>query len=103
MTLLDALTILPIILLIVWAMIVLLVDLWIPKAKKGWTALLSAIGMAAALVLTLLQANHPQSAFGGMLEVDGFSVFLNVIFLISGLAGVGIACDYLKRMEIPRG
>ena len=103
MTLLDALTILPIILLIVWAMIVLLVDLWIPKAKKGWTALLSAIGMAAALALTLLQTNHPQTAFGGMLEVDGFSVFLNVIFLISGLAGVGIACDYLKRMEIPRG
>jgi hypothetical protein len=35
MTLNDALTILPVIFLVAWAMIVLLLDLRIPKNKKG--------------------------------------------------------------------
>ena len=103
MTLLDALTILPVILLIVWAMVVLLADLWIPKGKKGWTAILAAVGIITAAVLTLLQANKPQTGFGGMIEVDGFAVFLNVIFLGSGLAGVAIAWHYLKGLSIDRG
>jgi NADH-quinone oxidoreductase subunit N len=103
MTLNDALTILPVIFLVAWAMIVLLVDLGIPKNKKGWTAVIAAAGMIAALVLTLRQANSPQTGFGGMIEVDGFAVFLNVIYLFSGLAGAAIAYDYLKRMDIQRG
>jgi NADH-quinone oxidoreductase subunit N len=38
-----------------------------------------------------------------MIVVDGFAVTLNVIFLASGLAGVALAYDYLKRMNIERG
>ena len=38
-----------------------------------------------------------------MVVVDGFAVFLNVLFLGSGLAGIALAYDYLKRMGIERG
>ncbi len=38
-----------------------------------------------------------------MVVVDGFAVFLNVLFLASGLAGVALAYDYLKRMGIEKG
>ncbi len=103
MTLVDTYAILPVILLIVWAMIVLLVDLWIPKNKKGLTAILAVVGLAAVLVLSVLQANSPRSAFGGMIQVDEFAVFLNVLYLASGIAGAAIAYDYLKRMGIERG
>ena len=34
---------------------------------------------------------------------DGFSTFLNILFLISGLAAIAVAYDYLKRMDIDRG
>ncbi len=34
---------------------------------------------------------------------DGFSFFLNILFLSSGLAGIALAYDYIKRMEIERG
>ena len=54
MTQLDFYTILPVVTLAVWACALLLVDLFIPKTHKGWTALLAALGLlllaGAALV-----------------------------------------------------
>jgi len=99
----DLNTILPTILLVIWACILLLVDLFIPKDHKGWTALLAAIGLAGALGLTLAQAGQELSAFGGMVLLDGFSSFLNSLFLASGLLAIALAYGYLKRMGLERG
>jgi len=43
------------------------------------------------------------TAFNGMITVDGFSVFLSVLFLTTGLLSIAIAHGYLKRMGIERG
>jgi len=103
MTRSDLYTILPTILLVAWACLLLLVDLYIPKGRKSWTALLAAVGLAAALGVTLAQAGLDLSAFGGMVVLDGFSSFLNVLFLVSGLGAIAIAYGYLKRMGLERG
>ena len=103
MTRSDILTLLPLVVLVFWAMALLLVDLWIPAQRKGITALLAAVGLAVCLGLTLAQAGQTHTAFNGMVVVDGFAVFLNVLFLASGLAGVALAYDYLKRMGIEKG
>jgi NADH-quinone oxidoreductase subunit N len=103
MTSSDFLTLLPLVVLVVWAMALLLVDLWIPNHRKGITALLAAAGLAVSLGLTLTQAGQTRAAFNGMVVVDGFAVFLNVLFLASGLAGVALAYDYLKRIGIEKG
>ncbi len=103
MTQSDLYTILPTILLVAWACVLLLVDLFIPKGRKGWTALLAAVGLAGALGVTLAQAGLELSAFGGMVVLDGFSSFLNALFLASGLLGIAIAYGYLKRMGLERG
>lgn len=103
MTRSDLYTILPTILLVAWACMLLLVDLFIPKGRKSWTALLAAVGLAAALGVTLAQAGLDLSAFGGMVVLDGFSSFLNVLFLVSGLGAIAIAYGYLKRMGLERG
>lgn len=95
--------ILPLAVLVLWACVLLLVDLWIPSGRKGITAVLAALGMVVTLVMTVLQAGGEQSAFSGMVVIDGFAVFLNVLFLASGLAGIAIAHDYLKRQGIERG
>ncbi|MBM3151308.1 MAG: NADH-quinone oxidoreductase subunit N, partial [Chloroflexi bacterium] len=101
MTLSDLYTILPLIALVVWACLLLLADLFIKR--KGLTALLAAAGLALSMGLALAQAGTEATAFTGMVTLDGFSTFLDVLFLASGLLGVAVAYGYLKRMGLERG
>jgi NADH-quinone oxidoreductase subunit N len=103
MNLSDFQVILPLVVLVIWAVILVLVDLWIPKKSKGITAALAVVGMVVALLLCLRQFSTPAAAFNGMVQVDGFATFLDVIFLGSGIISVGLAFDYLRRMNIERG
>lgn len=103
MTQADFYSILPIITLAGWALLLLVVDLWIARERKGLTALLAAVGIAVSLGLTLAQARSSQLAFRGMIMLDGFAVYLNVIFLTSGLVAIALGYDYLKRMGLERG
>src|SRR4030042_4428051 len=95
--------VLPMAVLIGWSCVLLLVDLFIPKGHKGWTALLAALGILLSMGLTISQVNQATAGFNGMVIRDGFSFFLNILFLGSGLAGIALAYDYIKRMEIERG
>jgi NADH-quinone oxidoreductase subunit N len=99
----NTLAILPLVFVIAWACLLLLVNLFIPKERKGWTALFAVVGLLIALVVVILQAGEYKTAFDGMVVVDGFAIYLNVLFLISGVVAVALAYDYLKRMEIERG
>jgi len=99
----DLLDILPLAILIAWACLLLLVDLVIPKDHKGVTAVLAALGLLAALAASLRQSGVQQSAFNGMVVVDGFSVFLNALALVSGLLAVALTHGYLKRLDLERG
>jgi NADH-quinone oxidoreductase subunit N len=108
MTLNDILSFLPMITLLTWAILLLVADLWIPPGRKGLAALLAAIGLAVSLGLALSQLGFTQgggslTAFHDMVVTDGFSIYLDIIFLGSGLAAVTLAYDYLKRMGIERG
>ena len=99
----DFYTILPLTLLTGWACVLLLLDLFIPRGRKGITATLAALGLALALGFTLSQIGRAGSGFSNMVTLDGFSTFVNVLLLISGLFGVALAYGYLKRMDIERG
>ncbi|NMC78608.1 MAG: NADH-quinone oxidoreductase subunit N, partial [Chloroflexi bacterium] len=103
MTLDDLMTILPLVILVGWGLLLLLVDLWVPRQRKGITAVLAAVGLALTLGFSLVNRGQTQLAFNGMAVVDGFATFLDVIFLVSGLVGVALAYNYLKRMGIERG
>ena len=99
----DLLNILPIAVLVAWACLLLLMDLFIPKQHKGVTAMLAVLGIIAALVLTVRQFGDQALAFNAMLIVDGYSSFLNGLALLSGLLGIILAYDHLKRMGLARG
>jgi len=103
MTQSDLSTILPLTILTGWACVLLLVDLFIPKTRKGITALLSALGLAITLGYTLSGLGQEVSGFGGMVTLDGFSTFVNALILVSGLLGIALAYGYVKRMGIERG
>jgi NADH-quinone oxidoreductase subunit N len=95
--------VLPMAVLIAWSCVLLIVDLFIPKEHKGWTALLAALGLLLSIGLTITQAGQVLAGFNGMVIKDGFSFFLNILFMGSGLAGIALAYDYIKRMDIERG
>ena len=100
----DILVTLPLTFLMAWACVLLLADAFIPHRHKAWTAGLSALGLLISLGLVVRQMSQGnQTAFMGMASIDGFSLFLQIVFLVSGLAGIGLGYDYLKRMNIERG
>jgi NADH-quinone oxidoreductase subunit N len=103
MTSADFSTIFPLTLLTLWASVLLLIDLFIPKERKGVTALLSALGLALTLGFTLAQIGQEATGFSGMVVIDGFSIFVNALLLVSGLLGVALAYGYIKRMGLERG
>ncbi len=96
----DFLQILPAAFLALWAVLILLVDLWLPLEKKGWTVLLAAIGLAVSLGLSLSQKVTGLTAFGGMITVDRMAIFFNSFFTLAGLLSMALAVDYLRRMKI---
>jgi NADH-quinone oxidoreductase subunit N len=95
--------ILPLTVLLAWSCALLIVDLFIPRDRKGWTALLAALGLSVSIGLFIVQGSEAVSGFNGMVIYDGFSTFLNVLILGSGLAAIALAYDYIKRMGIERG
>ena len=103
MTSSDLLTLLPELVLVVWASGLLLADLFIPKDRKGWTAFLAAIGLALAMGFALAQGSGLGAAFGGMVVSDGFATFAEVLLALSGVFGILLAYDYLRRFEMVRG
>ena len=96
-------TIGPFTFLTVWACVLLLVDLFIPKERKGITALLAAVGLALTLGFTLAQIGTQQTGLQNMVVADGFSIFVNALLLVSGLLGIALAYGYVKRMGLERG
>ncbi len=100
MTLQDGLALLPEILLVLWASALLLLNLAIPQERKGWVAALAAVGLGGALASGVGLAGTRHSAFGGMVVLDGFSVFLQVLLAASGIAAIALAYDYLQRRGI---
>ncbi|HZU86450.1 MAG TPA: proton-conducting transporter membrane subunit, partial [Anaerolineaceae bacterium] len=99
----DLMVILPLVVLVLWALVTLLVDLWIPKQRKGITALMACGGLALTLGIVLGRSGTTLTAFNGMVIVDPFAAFLDVIFIGSGLVGIALAYDYLKRQNIEHG
>jgi len=99
--------ILPIAIVVAWATVLLVVDLFIPKDRKGLTAVLAGLGLLVAMAVTILRLNdsftQPVSAFNGMVVMDGFASFLFVLFLLSGLLAIILSFDYLKRTNLERG
>lgn len=98
----DLITSLPLLFLAGWASLLLLVIAFAPRESRRRIPLLSALGLLVTGFLTVQQFGSQEEAFGGMFVADGFSAFLNLLLVLSGLLAIALASDYLKRMEIAR-
>lgn len=99
---------LPLLIVAGWAMILLLIDLLIPRERTRWTGILAALGVLVALAVAIAQWNQVRagqgaSAFGEMLIVDPFAALLNIIILVTALISILFSLDYLYKVGIVRG
>ena len=98
---------LPEIVLSLWAMLVLLVDVFRKGNRSEPSAplipWLSLAGLAAAAVANVWQFRLEEAAPTGMVAVDSFRIFANFIFLLAAALAVLISIGYLDRRGINRG
>ncbi len=99
----DLTSIIPLLIITVWAILLLIADLFIPSDKKGITAALASLGLVIALVAAVLQFGTERTAFGGMIVLDDFATFLQILFLALGLVAIAQAFDYIRRRKIEKG
>ncbi len=104
MTSTDLTAILPVLILLGYACLLLLVDLFIPDDKKRWTGWLAMLGLlASGLALLGWPGGARLTGFNGMLIADGFAAFLIVTTLATAALSIILAMGYLPRTGIDRG
>lgn len=96
----------PALALVIAAVIVLLVDLFLPRSQKQILAYVALLGIVVAFVATGLVWSATGPAFlgtDGMAVADGYALFFNFVFMtVAGLA-VLISVDYTDRHGLAQG
>jgi NADH-quinone oxidoreductase subunit N len=83
---------------------ILMLDLLLSDARRGWTAGLSIASLIATAVLVALQPITARVvALGGLFELDRMAQILKVVTLISVAVVFVYSTDYLRRRAILKG
>lgn len=96
--------IMPSLVIVSTMLIVLIFDLFDAISKKV-LGLITIVGAGIALVVSvqMLQNKEFGTQFKGMFEVDDYSLFFNIIFLVSTILVVLISLSYLGRDDRKQG
>ncbi|HXW18165.1 MAG TPA: NADH-quinone oxidoreductase subunit N [Candidatus Acidoferrales bacterium] len=99
----DAYRVAPEIILCASGIFIMLLDPFLPAARKricGWVAVIGAIGALASLWLVW---QHRGPAYGGLIRADEFSIFIHgIVLTVAILAALG-SMQYLDNERIQRG
>ncbi len=90
----------PQIILVVFASIILLLGSL--TRSRILTAYVGLIGLIVALIFNIQQWGNPESGFFGMVTVDNFSVFSNIIFLTAGIITLLMSRNYMISKGIEK-
>ena len=78
-----------------WAIVLLAIDLFIPRDRKQLTGYLALLGIVAAAIAGIPFWNTNGVTFTNMIAQDNYALVLNWIFLLSAAITVVISLDYL--------
>jgi NADH-quinone oxidoreductase subunit N len=78
------------------ALIVLLADAFVPKAKHGVIAWISLAGLGLTAVALVPQLGEHTTAARGMIAVDGFGAFFKFLFLLAAGLTILMSPRYLQ-------
>lgn len=110
----DLIKILPELIVLVTGVLVMIVDLILPRSKadnnrRVIVSMLAIAGFIAAGVASLAligytpPANVPASSFSGMFIRDDFTTFLELVFIGTGILTCLISPNYLTKRDMPLG
>lgn len=77
------------------ALVVLVLDALLPRAKHNIIAWLSVAGLVATAILVVPQFSMNATAGRGLVAVDGFGAFFKLLFLFAGALTVLMSMRYL--------
>ena len=96
----DLLRILPEIVLAGFGILVMVLEPFLGRSGKRTLGPLAFIGTVAALAATVIQTGHQGYAFGRLLVVDTFSIYLHFLLILITALSVLAALRYLERENI---
>jgi len=95
--------ILPAVVILATAALVLLLDLLPPRERKGHLAVVSLAGVVAALLATTWLWGGESRAFRGMVVLDGYALFLDLVICYAAGLVVLLSMDYLRERGLESG
>jgi NADH-quinone oxidoreductase subunit N len=87
----------PEVILSLFAMALLLINVFVKGESKAYLGYLSIIGIVVALFSLLSGWSCPQEGFSGTIIQDNFGIFFKAIFLISAAMSILITDKYIER------
>ena len=93
----------PEVILSLFAMAVLLINVFVKGESKGYLGYLSIAGIIVSLFTLVSGWGNPTEAFSGTIVQDNFAIFFKGIFLISAAMSILITDKYLVREECNQG
>ena len=94
---------LPEVVLCFFGMLIMLIDAFLPAAKRRVLGWLGFVGTIAALLAVFVSAHHTGPAYSGVFLNDHFSIFVHVVVIASAALAILGSIDYLEGENIQRG
>jgi len=99
----DWLSILPVLILSVWGMVLLIIQLFLPKERSSLIGWLSMIGIVGAMAACMALSANRLSGFSGMVVLDPMAAFISLVGLLATLLTVWASLNYIRDRGIERG
>jgi NADH-quinone oxidoreductase subunit N len=94
---------LPEVVLCFFGMLIMLIDAFLPAAKRRILGWLGFVGTIAALLAVFVSAHHTGPAYSGVFLNDHFSIFVHVVVIAAAALAILGSIDYLEGENIQRG
>ncbi len=103
----DLLAIAPLLIVILTAMVVLMVDLWLPRDRKSACVFVSLVGLVLAAVscayLWTGNTSSSLTAFAGTVVADDFALAFQAILIIVAALSIMLSEKYIQQKGINHG
>ncbi len=99
----NFLVIAPEIVVLVTALLVMVVDLFLPREQKDRLAWLSLVGVLVAAGLSFFIWDGSDPELQNMLVADGYALFLNLVILTAAALAILFSVEYAGRVRLARG
>jgi NADH-quinone oxidoreductase subunit N len=97
------LTAAPFLAIVLTGMAVLMLDLFLPKDKKGPVVVLALLGVVISALLVIVDWNKNYIGFAGTLAADQFALLFQFVLLIVTALGILLSERYIQQKGINHG